>query len=310
MHAYSKSADFDRKWTLSRESSPYLPDVQSSHTLNESYHSAILFPVNRHLGSTSRSMQTFITLLLMLAGLNVAAPMASATTLLPFRAGESLVFEVSWMRVPVGTATMRIEPMSDHAIPHALRLISTARTTPFLDTFHKVDDHAESIFDPHTLLSQSFRIRQHEGRYRSHHNMIFDQSNRLVTFQKRDETPQELSIPTTVQDPLSVLYWLRTLPLSVGKPLIVPICNRGKTWFTKIRVLKRERLQLPMGEVNTIKIQPLLQAAGIFRHKGDMFIWLTDDAYRVPVQLKSNIKIGAVTAHLVNVKGVDLAVKP
>jgi hypothetical protein len=41
-----------------------------------------------------------------------------------------------------------------------------------------------------------------------------------------------------------------------------------------------------------------------------MFIWLTDDAYRVPVQLKSNIKIGAVTAHLVNVQGVDLAVKP
>jgi hypothetical protein len=92
--------------------------------------------------------------------------------------------------------------------------------------------------------------------------------------------------------------------------VVVPICNRGKTWFTKIRVLKRERLKLPIGEVDTIKIQPLLQAAGIFRHKGDMFIWLTDDAYRVPVQLRSNIKIGVVTAHLVNVQGVDLDARP
>jgi hypothetical protein len=255
-------------------------------------------------------MRTFFTLLPILVGLNVVAPMASGTAPLPFQAGESLVFEVSWMRVPVGTATMRVELIADHAIPHALRLISTARSNRFLDVFHKVDDRAESIFNPHTRLSQSFRMRQHEGHYRSHHNMIFDQPKRRVTLQKRDQPPEKLSIPTTVQDPLSVLYWVRTLPLSVGKPVVVPICNRGKTWFTKIRVLKRERLKLPIGEVNTIKIQPLLPAAGIFRHKGDMFIWLTDDAYRVPVQLQSNIKIGAVSAHLVRVQGVNLAVKP
>lgn len=255
-------------------------------------------------------MRILNTLLWLLAGFNVAVPVALATAPLPFRAGESLVFEVSWMRVPVGTATMRVEPIPDHPTPNALRLISTARTNAFLDAFHKVDDHAESIFDPHTRLSQSFRIRQHEGRYRSHHHMIFDQANRHVTFQKRDESPETLSIPSEVQDPLSVLYWVRTLPLSVGKPVMVPICNRGKTWITQIRVLKRERLNLPIGEVDTIKIQPLLQAAGIFRHQGDMFIWLTDDAYRVPVQLRSNIKIGSVSAHLVDVQGVDLAAKP
>lgn len=300
-------------------------DVLSSYTLNSIYHSAIqqlvstfsnhkgvFFPVRRRVWSSSRRMRTlsFYFLLLILTGSYAAVPIVDATAPLPFRAGESLVFEVSWMRIPVGTATMRVEPMPDHAIPNALRLISTARTNHFLDAFHKVDDHAESIFDPHTRLSQSFRIRQHEGRYRSHHNMVFDQSNRRVTFQKRNQPPQEIAIPTAVQDPLSVLYWVRTLSLAVGKTVVVPICNRGKTWFTKIRVLKRERLKLPIGEVNTIKIQPLLQAAGIFRHKGDMFIWLSDDAYRVPVQLKSNIKIGAIRAHLVNVQGVDLAAQP
>jgi hypothetical protein len=214
------------------------------------------------------------------------------------------------MRIPVGTATMRVEAMPDHDTPDALRLISTARTNAFLDAFHKVDDRAESIFDPHTRLSQSFRIRQHEGRYRSHHNMIFDQANRRVTFQKREEPPEALSIPTTVQDPLSILYWVRTLPLTVGKTVDASLCNRGKTWLTKIRVLQRERLKLPIGEVDTIKIQPLLQEAGIFRHEGDMFIWLTDDVYRVPVQLRSNIKIGAVRALLVKAKGVELAVQP
>jgi hypothetical protein len=236
--------------------------------------------------------------------------MAFATAPLPFRAGESLVFEVRWMSIPVGTATMRVEPSLDDAMPDVLRLISTARSNRFLDAFHKVDDYAESLFDPHTRLSRSFRVQQHEGHYRSHHNMIFDQSNHRVTLQKRDQSPQELSLPTRVQDPLSVLYMVRTLPLSVGESVVVPICNRGQTWFTKIHVLKRERLKLPIGAVDTIKIQPLLQAAGIFRHEGDMFVWLTDDAYRVPVQLRSDIKIGSVSARLVDVQGVDLTVQP
>lgn len=260
-------------------------------------------------------MRTLYTLLLIfLTGfaLNAAIPAASAAAPLPFQAGESLVFEVSWLRIPVGTATMRVEPIlesptSDNAVPDTLRFISTARTKRFFDAFYKVDDRAESIFDTRTQLSQSFRIRQHEGRYRSHHQMIFDQPNRRVSFQKRDQPPKELSIPTDVQDPLSVLYWVRTLPLPVGESIIVPVCNRGKTWFTRIRILKRERLKLPVGEVDTIKIQPLLQAAGIFRHKGDMFIWLTDDAHRVPVQLKSTIKIGAVMARLVQIQGVTIA---
>ncbi len=252
-------------------------------------------------------MQTTLTLFFtLLTGFvwSAAQPMAFAATPLPFRAGESLVFEVSWLSIPVGTATMRVEHSPEPTETDVLRFISTARTKRVFDAFYKVDDHAESVFDTRTQLSQSFHIRQHEGRYRSHHKMVFDQPNRRVSFQKRDEPPTELPIPAHVQDPLSVLYRVRTLPLPVGESVIVPICNRGKTWFTQIRILKRERLKLPIGEVETIKIQPLLQAAGIFRHQGDMFIWLTDDAHRVPVQLKSNIKIGAVKARLVHAQGV------
>ncbi len=259
-----------------------------------------------------RTLHTFLLILLTGFASSAAVPMAFADAPLPFQAGESLVFEVSWLRIPVGTATMRVEPMPESTTPEntisdTLRLISTARTKRFFDAFYKVDDHAESIFDTRTQWSQSFRIRQHEGRYRSHHKMIFDQPNRRVSFQKRDQPPKELPIPAPVQDPLSVLYRVRTLPLPVGESIIVPVCNRGKTWFTKIRILKRERLKLPVGEVDTIKIQPLLQAAGIFRHKGDMFIWLTDDAHRVPVQLKSTIKIGTVMARLVQIQGAAIA---
>ena len=255
-------------------------------------------------------MRTILTLLPLCIGLHIAASIAWAAEPLPFRAGETLVFEVSWMRIPIGTATMRVEPAADGAHPRALRFISKARSNRFLDGLYKVDDHIESLFDPQTRLSRAFHMRQREGSYRNHYRMVFDQVKRRVTYQKRDKPVEVLTMPSTAQDPLSVLYWVRTAPLTVGKPAFASVCNRGETWRTPIRVLKRERLKLPIGEVDAIKIQPLLQDAGIFRHKGDMFIWLSDDAHRVPVQMQSNIKIGAVSAQLVQANGVNLTVKP
>jgi hypothetical protein len=88
----------------------------------------------------------------------------------------------------------------------------------------------------------------------------------------------------------------------------LPIFDRGKTWRTEIRVLKRERLRLPWGTSETLKLQPLLQAAGIFQRQGELFLWLTDDARRIPVQMQSTIAIGALQARLHTAQGAQLAV--
>ena len=236
-------------------------------------------------------------------GLAQAAP---PHTPLPFHAGEELTFRVSWLGISVGVATMKIEPHTSEAGEAIWRLVSTARSHPFFDAFYKVDDFAESLFDPRTRLPSYFFMRQHEGRRRSRYEMIFDQLQRLVTYRKRDKPAEFIATKTDVQDPLSVLYRVRSIPLTVGQSIVVPLFNKGTTWMTEVRVLQRERLKLPVGKIDTIKIQPLLRKAGIFHHKGDMFVWLTDDAQRVPVQLRSDIKIGSVKARLVQAKGVHL----
>jgi hypothetical protein len=66
-------------------------------------------------------------------------------------------------------------------------------------------------------------------------------------------------------------------------------------------------LQLPVGTVDTLKLQPLLQTSGIFRHEGDLFVWLTDDARRVPVQMQGRVAIGSISVRLLKARGVELA---
>ena len=226
---------------------------------------------------------------------------------LPFGTGEELVFKVSWLGITVGTATMKIEAHTTDTGVNQWRLISRARSHPFFDTFYKVDDHIESLFDPHTRLPSYFFTRQHEGKRQRQYEMRFDQPQRHVTYLKRNKPPVVFETKTEVQDPLSILYAVRALPLEVGKTVIIPLFNKGNTWLTEVKVLKREQLKLSIGHINTIKVQPRLRESGIFHHKGKIFVWLTDDQQRIPVQLKSTIKIGSVKARLIQAKGVQLS---
>jgi len=63
-------------------------------------------------------------------------------------------------------------------------------------------------------------------------------------------------------------------------------------------VIKKERIKTILGKVDTIVIKPILNFPGIFRHKGNIYIWLTDDQKRLPVRMKTEIVFGAVSATL------------
>jgi hypothetical protein len=63
-------------------------------------------------------------------------------------------------------------------------------------------------------------------------------------------------------------------------------------------VLRREELVTALGRFKTIVVQPLLKSEGIFPRTGDIFIWLTDDDRRIPVQMKSKMFVGNITGTL------------
>jgi hypothetical protein len=240
-------------------------------------------------------------LLLLLCGLDL--PPAPA---LPFQEGEELTFELRWLGMAVGTATLSIGQRTQLAGYDVVPLVSLAHSAPFFSTFYKVDDRVESYFDLQRLVPRLYRIRLQEGSYRSFREVTFDQEQHHATHSKNSQPSQTVPTVAAVQDALSVLYMVRTLPLQVGDTLSVPIFDAGATWHTEIRVLARERLKLSVGTIDTLKVKPLLRTAGIFRREGELFVWLTDDKRHMPVQMQSRITMGAITARLIAVKDAVL----
>ena len=222
------------------------------------------------------------------------------TTAAAFPVPERLEFDISYAGIPAGHAVQEVEQVGNE-----LHIISTAKSAEWLSIFFPVDDRIESILVSgtpplHIGVPRLYRERIREGRTRFNKEALFDRQKLEVNtrdFIKKNETT--LAITQKTYDTLSSFFYFRSMPLHVGKSYFIDIFDCKKLWNTEVQVLRREEIETALGRFKTVVIKPLLKSEGIFARTGEMYIWLTDDERRIPVLMKSKVKIGSITATLV-----------
>ncbi len=217
-----------------------------------------------------------------------------------FKVPEKFIYDLTWGGIKAGTASLELTNDGDR-----VKIVSTAQSAGWVSVFYTVDDRIESILSHNPSFSSigqpvRYRIKIREGKHRRDKEVVFDRSNNKANY--RDylkNEKKEFDVPPSVFDPISSFYYLRTLKLTVGEPVYVTIFDSKKVWNVEVQVLRRERVTLPTGTFNTIVVKPNMKSEGIFYRKGEIFIWLTDDAKRIPVQLQTKVAVGHITATLV-----------
>jgi len=210
-----------------------------------------------------------------------------------FGVGERLEFSISYGPIVAGNAVMEIKEITRYNDHKCFRLVSTAESNKFFSLFFKVDDKVESLMDIYGLFSLHFEKHLREGKYRADRYVDFDQKQHLA-FADGDTIP----IQEYVQDALSSLYYVRTLHLQVGNSVFVENHSDKKNYSLEVKVLKREKVRVPAGEFNCLVVEPMLRAGGIFKHKGKLTVWLTDDQFKIPVLMKSKVAVGSIASKL------------
>jgi hypothetical protein len=210
-----------------------------------------------------------------------------------FGPGEHLDFSVGYGIVKAGTATMQVRGISDSTGRPVYRIMTTATSNSFFDSFYPVRDTMRSFVDAQGLFSWRYEKHMREGDYRKHQVVDFLQREGLAV-----DGEDSVEIPVYAQDVLSALYYVRTQPLEVGQSLRVPNLTDRKNYDLEVRILARETVKTPAGEFTCLKVEPLLQAAGIFKHEGRITVWMTDDRLHMPVLMKSRVVVGAIHAEL------------
>src|SRR5437773_2143430 len=76
--------------------------------------------------------------------------------------------------------------------------------------------------------------------------------------------------PTVVLplDDGSFLYFLRTIPLEVGKEYSFDRYFRPDRNPVRIQVLRRERVSVPAGQFDAVVVRPIINAKGVFSENG------------------------------------------
>lgn len=225
------------------------------------------------------------------------------------RAGERLTYSISWSKIlEAGRAVLEVRDDRSASGGPAYRVVSIAKTVGIVNIFYPVSDVVQSLMDAHGLYSLRYEMDQKRGKRRRHRIARFDHEGRTVHV-TNDGKANSYPIPQYVQDPLSSLYYVRTIEkLNDGDTVVIDVFDKDKTWSVDIQVSDRERIKTPVGEFDTVKLRTYPKYEGVFQHKGEIFIWLTDDERRLPVLMKSTIAIGSIVATLTDIKLGDGAI--
>jgi len=217
----------------------------------------------------------------------------------PFVAGERLTYRVSWLGIHVATAVMEVGDAPPLSGRQALRLLTTAVSSPVLTTFYPVDNRVESIVDAETLLPHRLLFRRREGKRKNDYDIAFEPAAGQVAGTK-DGQPYTLPIPSNTHDSISCLYAVRTgSSLQPGVSQAMTVHHDKKNYRLEVRGEAIEKIRGPWGEGEAVRALVIMPFQGIFLNEGNIRVWFTNDTHRVPVRMRAKVIIGSIVAELV-----------
>ncbi len=216
----------------------------------------------------------------------------------PFLPGESLRFSVQYGFIHAGSAWLEVPEITQWEGRPSYRLVARAESNGFFSRMYKVRNRIESMWDVEYRTSARYFEDRREGKFRANDTILFAGS----PLQARYNNGQTFDLAGPVQDALSSFYFLRTQPLPVGGSVTFDYHASRKTAPLEVKVMGRQRIKTPAGKFDCLVIEPILKAGGIFKNKGRLVIWLTDDERRMPVMMRSKVMIGSISVILQEVK--------
>lgn len=217
--------------------------------------------------------------------------------------GQVWHYSAEWRLFDAGKATLKME-----AAGREQRVFGTADATGVVALLYHVKDRFESFFDPATFCSRSITKRTEEGFRRIETNINFDQvKKKAYLFEKNLKKNQSKQVenetPGCVTDVLSAIYYIGSLPLQPGNASTFPLNDGGKTVDVKVKVEGREEVKVPAGTYKTVRVQASPET-GSLKGKGQIWVWYSDDALHIPVQMKARLFWGTLTFKLERVESL------
>ncbi|MEI9978090.1 MAG: DUF3108 domain-containing protein [Edaphobacter sp.] len=236
-----------------------------------------------------------------LLGMTPKAPVVIPTLEPPhpdfvFPTRRTLNYTVDWRVFTAGTATFQLE--QDGTVQ---KINASGGSVGAVTMLFPVVDKFQAGFDTKTGCSTGFSKQLQEGRRKVSSDLSFDYSQgkqkqverNLVKGTSKEQTA---SIPACVTDSLSAIFYAASQPMVVGQTIKFPLADSMRTVTVTMKVEAKEEIKTPAGTFQTLRVEPTADE-GVVKNRGNI-VWYTDDARRIPVQIRAHLFWGTITARL------------
>ncbi|HVO96789.1 MAG TPA: DUF3108 domain-containing protein [Bryobacteraceae bacterium] len=209
---------------------------------------------------------------------------------------ERLTYDIEWRLIHAGQAVVEAGKTNAH-----LRIESAG----MVSTLFKVEDAYGVNYDE-PFCATSSTLDAKEGKRHRETHVLYDRANNKASSVERDLLKNvvlhtyEVAIPNCVHDVLGALISVRQIPLSPGQTAQLPVSDGHRSASVRVEAQEREVLKTPTATYKTIRCETFLMNGVVYMRRGRVFVWMTDDEKRLPVQiqLRVNFPIGTVTLRL------------
>ena len=217
-----------------------------------------------------------------------------------FPASKTLVYGADWHALNAGTATIQLHPDGTTE-----KLSAVANSSGALNLFFPVHDWFEAHFDPKTFCSTRVFKHSEEGKRKREVRIQVDYERRKSVLDEKNlktgETKhEENDAPACATDIVSGFFYIASLPLQTGSVFSFPVSDGGKTSVAVVSVEGREQVKVPAGTFPAIRVS-IEAASGKLQGKGKLWVWFSDDAEHMPLQMQGKMGWGTVMFKLQNV---------
>ena len=182
------------------------------------------------------------------------------------------------------------------------------KSAPFYSNIYELDDTVDTYVTTDKFLSTRYSLIQRETKQDIDDLQLHDRDlHKTFWFYHRKKSDgsvkdkkEEKPIPYYSIDPFSVLFFYQGLPLKNNDIYEIPLINKGKILILRSVVEGREKISTPKGTINAIRLHATTKYTGETLKSGDLYFWFSDDGKHTLVKAQAKIKIGSVTADIVD----------
>jgi hypothetical protein len=228
-------------------------------------------------------------------GLLVSIASAQVNKELPSR--ETLYYNIEWRLITAGKAKVQWQRE-----PTGWQVNIHVESTGLVSKLFRVEDDYSSNLR-NSLCAESSQLLSHEGNRVRETKITFDAATQKAAYVERDLVKnavlasQETEIPPCVHDVAGGLYFMRSLNLEPGQSATESVSDGKKSVTAKVEAQAREDIRTPEGLFHTIRYEAYLFNGVLYKRPAHLNVWLTDDARKLPVEIRvrMSIAVGTIT---------------